>query len=260
MSDYKKYSALAVGLLFILSACGGGGSSPATSPTASNDKKDFFVTVEPTTKVSAAIVTQFQTQRVTLAARLNAAFSLPDRDIKITFKDCGQINASYTPSTSQVDLCYELLADIIAFGSYSNEDALGIFSFIVWHELGHAFVDHYKLTTLGGEEDVVDAISAVINIGTATTPNEQILAAAYVILAGEYLNARSSTTFASVHTNGPQRLGNLICLAYGANAALATITGLQNIVNQFVLAGRDCPAEYATKLADTNTLLKDFIK
>jgi len=259
MSNYKKYSVLA--LVFILSACGGGGSSGTSSTTTSNDKKDFFVTIEPTTKVSASMVTELQSQRIGFASLLNAIFSLPDRDITITFKDCGLIKAFYISSTSQVELCYEFLADIIAFGSYSNEDALGIFNFFLWHELGHAFVDHYNLTTLGGEEDVADAISAVIKISSATTAQEQLLSAAYVILAGEYLNARSSTTFASVHTNGPQRLGNLMCLALGANATnILANASLQNIINQFVASGRDCSAEYTKKLADTKTLLKDYIK
>lgn len=259
----------------LLTACGGGGggaapatpTTPTTPTTTSPDNKDFIVKVEPSpsTVISAPDVAFFQAFAPVLAANLNKTFSLPDRDVTIIFKECGAVNAAYFTSTSEIWMCYELLAFILSTGIYTGDQTVGMYSYVLAHELGHALIDHYKLdftALLGKEEDAVDAIAAVFLLDNKNdTAAEKITNAQNIVLVGHFFETSAGpVALGAVHSAGTARNANLVCWASGAQPAINSIGIIQPILASLVGASRDCVDEYDQKKTSTNTLLAKFKK
>ncbi len=86
-----------------------------------------------------------------VADDLNGTFALPT-DVYIAIAECGESNAFYESTKRQVTMCIELYEefDELFKPEYKVEaerdDAVAsAFTFVFFHELGHALVDIYEL-------------------------------------------------------------------------------------------------------------------
>ncbi len=260
----KKLNFVILGALAVLLAsCGGGGGGGGNPPATTNslDNKDFIVDVYESDLLAAEDVDSLAELAGTLEVVLNENVSLPDRDVVISFLDCGQVNAFYSPKESALYMCHDLLASLLGSGVYTSEDSLDVFLFVLFHELGHAFVDQYELSILGSEEDAADAISTVlmIDIGSESQA-ERLDGARAVILAGDFLNSSGAINWADIHSVGPQRMANLVCWAWGAVPEVADEFDISNIIESLVSSSRDCAAEYQVKAKSVENLIGRYLK
>lgn len=168
-----------------------------------------------------------------LAAGLNETLILPT-DVLITFADCGQPNAFYTPEHKAVIMCYEFVVDFAETLTpiYDNEtdlyDAIfGTTMFFFYHEVGHALVDVLDLPITGRQEDAVDQLSTLILLalddpGSEPVGGPAILSAAlWFFQTWQKMEASGmSQTYFGEHSLTPQRFFNLACWTFGSNPDL----------------------------------------
>ncbi len=97
-----------------------------------------------------------------IAFSLNKVFKI-NKPLKITCMECGEVNAFYNPAKKELQICYDLFVDMMNKMSkyHTDPDSLGTkigkaFSFILYHEIGHAFIDIFNIPITGKEEDAAD--------------------------------------------------------------------------------------------------------
>lgn len=174
-------------------------------------------------------------------------------DVPIIFTDCGGANAFYIPSKKTIEMCYELFEDIAKTLSpkYSSEREIAINSilagiFVLYHEVGHGLADIFQLAITGREEDAVDEFASILLLRSNNAEADEIVENASI-----YFNSTKST-YQGVHSFGPQRFYNIICLLYGKNpqqhADLPEKVGLGERTDR-------CPGEYKQKLSSWQRLL-----
>lgn len=195
------------------------------------------------------------------AKALNEGFKFP-RDLPVVHTSCGEPNAFYDPRSVQVLMCYELL-DLISTLAEMNaadeeeygERVVATWTFVFFHELGHALIDQYQLPTTGREEDAVDGFSTVLMI-EADLADYALLAALY--WAETDSGMYTELSYADEHSLNSQRFYNILCLVYGSNP-----NAYSDLVTEGVLpesrAAR-CPSEYAKTLKSWETLLEPWAK
>lgn len=156
-----------------------------------------------------------------LVASLNERFTLP-RPLTITGEECGFINAYYSPSDEAITFCYELyemLSDIfVPDGQWTleqREAVDGAMSFILMHEVGHAFVDVYDLPITGREEDAVDQLATMVLIDGSDKGATAALNGVLALQPGA--NDFDDSDFADEHSLGPVRLYNVMCWIFGSD-------------------------------------------
>jgi hypothetical protein len=90
--------------------------------------------------------------------------------------------------------------------------------FVLFHEIGHAFVAMYNLPILGKEEDAVDAISTVFMTEFVSNGGQVALAAADLFgYLGAHHGKYGRVDFADEHSFDLQRMYDIACLVYGSN-------------------------------------------
>ena len=166
---------------------------------------------------------------------LNENFRLP-HDVNVVAAECGVANAFYYPDTSTVGICYEFIDELFDMWYRHNEDDLAgadDFAYDVtvetlYHEMGHAILDIYKLPFTGKEENVADQFAAVIlsytydddtghNVGQNMMLN---VALNYQYMAQDRASDPETVIpYWGVHGLDEQRSYNILCYAYGADAA-----------------------------------------
>lgn len=209
-----------------------------------------------------------------LIERLNNGLILP-ADIDVIFADCGTANAFYVPPGISIDdssedapddddafrqqprsaggsiiMCHELTQLFASFYSDKGQ-ATSASIFVLMHELGHALVNQLSLPVLGIEESYVDGVAAVF-VGEAGLSEGSVL-------AGWFFGNQSQTPFFDSHRAGPQRLGDLACWGVGSDPTLSADPIINNIAQQLMGGGRNCPAEYAQQLAGLTTVLEPHL-
>jgi putative metallopeptidase DUF4344 len=155
-------------------------------------------------------------------------------DLTVSMVECGQQNAYYEPKSHQIIMCYEMLDEISrlvhqnAAANEVNVRISGAWTFIFYHELGHAFVDLFNLPIVGSEEDAVDQF-ATIFVADGKEPNreEMAMSGAWVFwwllpFASQYNfqfgfgnDPDREFSFADSHGLGQQRFYSILCLLYG---------------------------------------------
>jgi hypothetical protein len=144
--------------------------------------------------------------------------------LSVVVRDCGESNASFRPP-STVEICYELVKTLIdnLIQLYPPEraEARGTVlhyatTYILGHELGHAYIALAHLQVPGNEEDVVDQLSAYI---TETLGGPLRGSAAVGAFAFFHPTAESSAIDDAWDEHAPdrRRITALACLSYGAN-------------------------------------------
>ena len=163
-------------------------------------------------------------------------FVLP-QELTIRTMTCGMVNAWYSTDDSvpTLHLCYEFIQEILQkaptevtpAGISPRDAVVGQFLFWTTHELGHAMFHLLEIPIFGREEDAADQFAAYIllQFGKERAPR-LIKGAAYGVrdLMVNYTKnpivEKRLERFASVHGLPEQRFYNLLCMAYGADAAV----------------------------------------
>lgn len=198
-----------------------------------------------------------------VAGFLNSAYSLP-RDLTITTGQCDEANAFYVPGTDRVFICWELLQAItVAYlAGVPKEDeleaatqALLAWTWVIFHEIGHAMVDYYDLPITGREEDAVDDFSTLVFIEGGSAEVAIYAAAYFGSLGGD---RRSPVALADEHGLNLQRFYNILCIVYGS--APETYANLGTVYPDMKNRLPRCQAEYEQKLASWGALLAPWEK
>ncbi len=236
----------------------GTGATPTSQPTGgkSADKGDFkpFYTAssDPTNRVIESAARESNlVEEISLG--LNEAFALP-YDVGLGMAECGEPNAFYSGKDKQLTICYELFAFLIELFEGDTERVAGTFTFIIFHELGHAVIDVYELPAVGREEDAADQLATLLLIKGADDDGASAIAAAEFFgrISGGQLN------FADEHSLNEQRLFNILCWLYGSDPGkYVRIVG-----SGFLPVDRAerCPDEYNQLERSWSKLLEPHIK
>lgn len=152
--------------------------------------------------------------------------------IILGIEECQQANAFYNPTTNHIVMCYELLDSFEkAFAhvpqSQQNQAVMGSWTFVFFHEIGHALVHRLNLPITGKEEDAVDQFSTVLLTRVGQQGADAALAGAYYFLLNSARNKNSfaywfgtvlgapTHNFADEHSLDEQRFYNIVCWVYG---------------------------------------------
>ena len=199
---------------------------------------------------------------------LNENYKLPD-DVLIEGAECGMENAFYTPSEKKITMCYEIVQGMVdrGYAKYgdtprADEFAYNILDGIMLHELGHAFVDIYRLPITGLEEDAVDQFSAFIQSRTyddydpyhETGVNMMIDVADW--WRQDWGEEEGPPAYHGVHSLSIERFYNIACYAYGADPEYNS--GL--VGDDYLRAERadGCRDEYEKMASSWNRLLDGY--
>jgi len=191
-------------------------------------------------------------------------------DFNIISKECGVVNAYYSPSQKSIVLCYEYLDDGDKYikKAYKKENIAtqaylqtGIFFYVLLHELGHAMIDIKHIPIIGGEEDAADRIATLLLLEfTKTNPVAGkamfvgFLSYNWDKRFGLLTKLAHSDLYANEHPFNEQRVFNMVCLAYGSDPDL-----FKDIALAFKLPterARRCPKEYEDANYAVRTLFK----
>jgi hypothetical protein len=169
-------------------------------------------------------------------AKLNPHF-VGSLDLDIYMLECGQANAFYAAQTHEILMCYEMLEKVNSLTSehVSAKDAPlqagSAWTFMFYHEFGHAITDLFDLPVVGREEDAVDQFATLFAIEGTESAREQIaLSGAFVfwwLLPTQdqigwqfgFSNDDKQKSYADTHGLGQQRFYNIVCMLYGHNSS-----------------------------------------
>lgn len=178
-----------------------------------------------------------------------------ERTLTLVVRQCspsepsGELNAWY--SSGKITFCYQFIdlferyaPSVVTDEGLTPEDAIeGAFVGVMFHELGHAVVDLFRLPVFGREEDAADEIAAFILMQFGPNVARQaILAQAHMWRESSSANSRNN--YADEHGTDLQRYYNFLCLGYGGLPDT-----FRDIVAKKILPerrARNCKREYET--------------
>jgi hypothetical protein len=160
---------------------------------------------------------------------LLSPFRLP-RPVMMRLEECdGEANAWYDDDV--VTVCYEYIQDIwqnapeetTPTGVAPIDAVCGPLYDVFLHELGHALFDVLDVPLLGREEEAADQVSAYIMLQLGKAEARRLIMGTAYAYQREAETSPAPVTlkqFADQHGTPAQRLFNLLCFAYGADAKL----------------------------------------
>ena len=175
--------------------------------------------------------------------------------VDVAYEDCGEPGSSYDAATRTVTLCEELVEGAYeAFVAMRRERtgrapspvelvrarraAYDFLGFALYHELGHAL---HALGRVPGTEPVESAADAVAAVLLVESGRGRDVLAAAALVAGQ------SAEREALHGDGVARGTELLCLAFGGDAAVRAEPDVPPSVRETYL-GREpsCADAYAT--------------
>lgn len=236
------------------------------------DRGDFKIVYTPTNNPKYVEVNenlQKSGELQVIADELNAALSIPE-DVTITFKECGEPNAFWSPPTRSITMCYELMeyfAETFRQNAKSEQELeemiSGATTFTFFHELGHGLVDILQLPATGKEEDAVDQLSLFVLLSSDAEEGGKMALSGAQWFWNNFQQTRESgaslekLNWADEHSMDGARTFNIICWTYGS--APEKYQGLVNNPLPEARADR-CPNEYARLSRAWLNLLKPYLK
>jgi len=197
-------------------------------------------------------------------ADANRTLTLP-LDVDVVLEDCDEANAFYDPEHHRITMCYELIETFTKqFDQYARDEeeadaqVMGATMFTMYHELGHALSDIYKLPLTGKEEDAVDQLATVVLLAMGDEGREQALDGAEAFLPDEAEAEFGELAFWETHSFGEQRFYNTLCLVYGKDPALHPEMVEDEMLPHERAEG--CVEEYERASAAWATLLKPHLQ
>jgi Putative metallopeptidase len=157
-----------------------------------------------------------------------AEFNL-DKVLSLSIRNCGKPNAYYDPRKKEVVMCWELLSDIVnaslpRFGSDKTTlitAITGLFSFVLYHEIGHAVFNLLPTSTFGREEDIADQFATLMVIRDHLRKNHAnsnvVILAIFDFWRSKQSGYLSNHELSGVHSLGVQRAHNVACWAIGSD-------------------------------------------
>lgn len=199
---------------------------PAVAMSSAPGHRFRVVYVKPRNKAEATIQGLVKLSRISdVMAALSRRFIVP-KDVTIVVTP-GRNGPYYDPAKSVIVFNDDFSALVLnVFTSeYPNisQYRLGVLFasveyFVLFHEIGHAFVAMYDLPILGKEEDAVDAISTVFMTEFVRNGGEVALAAADLFgYLGSHHGKYGTVDFANEHSFDLQRMYDIACLVYGSD-------------------------------------------
>jgi hypothetical protein len=195
-------------------------------------------------------------------AQFLSPLKLP-KTLRLTFAECGMVNADYDPLGLRIRICYEWVDFMEKRAPRTTSPALGVVSRadaivgstvgVIFHEIGHALFDILQLPVLGKEEDGADQLAGFIMLQfgkdvARTTINGT--AFTWATLA----SGNRRPDFSDVHSTAEQRIYNYACIAYGGDPET-----FKDYIEKGLLPksrAANCKKEYEqVKLAFTKTIL-----
>ncbi len=183
--------------------------------------------------------------------------------LRLTFAECGMVNADYDPLGLRIRICYEWVDYMEKHAPQTASPALGLISrtdaiigstvSVILHEIGHALFDILQIPVLGKEEDGADQLAGFIMLQfgkdvARTTINGT--AFTWATLA----SSERKPNFADVHSTAEQRIYNYACIAYGGDPET-----FKDYIEKGLLPksrAENCKKEFEqVKLAFTKTIL-----
>lgn len=144
-------------------------------------------------------------------------------NLLIETRECGFVNALYDAKKRTLTICYELVNDFAEDvqrleENGSTQEALddylyANFWFVMFHELGHAFVHNLKLPITGKEEDFADQFAVHMMIDAGMTEKLPHVALRFIT---KHENG-DQTPYWDTHSVDEQRYFNVLCWMYGYN-------------------------------------------
>jgi hypothetical protein len=246
--------------------------SPGDKTSDSTDKKKDegdFIAQHETVSNSRYTEIDKQVKQEKLLERaadgLNHALILP-HDIYLKSKDCGDVNAFYSPDEHSVTVCYELMEQFFRdFKSEGYDDKkaydmmFDAIRFVFLHEVGHALIDTYKLPVTANEEDAADRCSSFINIEELGDDGvKAVLAAAEAFQVESRQSGTHERNMADEHLLQEQRFYNALCMLYGSDPDKYDTILTKGFLPKERAAR--CPTEYQKTVDSWQTLLEPWRK
>lgn len=200
------------------------------------------------------------------ARNLNKNLALP-YDIKLTTRDCGEINAFYNPKDHSVTMCYEIMDFYYnlflkaedATEEKANQKMSDTMQFIFLHELGHALIDAYQLPVTGNEEDAADKLSSYINLNElGDSGSRAAIAAAQAFNLQSQMQGDKELPFYDEHSLDQQRFYNILCQLYGSDESKYEVLVTKGALPE--QRAVRCPKEFQDNVRTWNALLKQYRK
>jgi hypothetical protein len=201
-----------------------------------------------------------------IAEGFTQSFALPT-DLQINVVR-GNVSPYYDPRSRTVFLSYGFVDDTAAIlqeaGVVRNQSDLGrqlasIDSFILVHELGHAFVDVFNLPITGREEDAVDGMATVFFTDEVENgPEYAFYAARFFALLQKVQGRPSVGQFQDEHSLSIQRFYDITCAIAGSSPRAMAKFASVGIFDRDRLAR--CPDEYEQKSSAWKTLLDPYLR
>ena len=152
---------------------------------------------------------------------LNQRISLPV-DIGISFENCNDPNAYYDLESHSVSICYQLIDEFRAMFRRDIKDpeelknaVRGATVSVLFHELGHALIDVWKLPVTGKEEDAADQLATLALMSRSEKGEEMALHGAVLFMLSAEVNQKYEKIYWDEHSLDEQRFYDTICLIYG---------------------------------------------
>ncbi len=100
-----------------------------------------------------------------MAKNISNVFKL-NKQLTLSLRECGQVNAFYSSNKKELILCYEILHYFMTTyqDSLPDPEELGtkignVLTYVYFHEVGHALIDILDIPLTGKEEDAADYFS-----------------------------------------------------------------------------------------------------
>ena len=184
--------------------------------------------------------------------------------------DCAVENAFYDSGKKKITMCYEIVQGMMERGYLkygdtprADEFAYNALDGVMLHELGHAFVDIYRLPITGLEEDAVDQFSALIQSRTYGDydPYYETGVNMMIDVADEWRQEwgeeEGPPAYHDKHSLSIERFYNIACYAYGADPEY----------NRILVGGdylhperaKNCQYEYSQMSSSWDRLLEGYM-
>jgi Putative metallopeptidase len=202
-----------------------------TSPALENDQIEILYS-EPRSSFFRPIYERYKERHLLeeLKRFLSPLILPANVTLRITTKECGELNSWWSGRQDGLFLCYEWpdYAERIApmgstpYGMTREDAVLGAFLQVTFHELGHGMFDIFEIPVFGREEDAADQMAGFIlsqfgeDVAQRTFPGAAYL---WQTLADADRPWRRDR-FSDEHGHPLQRAYNYLCMAYGAKPKL----------------------------------------
>ncbi len=158
-----------------------------------------------------------------IATELNNLIAMP-KDIYLNMDTCGEPNAFYSPSTSEITFCYELLAQYEEEFKTIEKSPAKVEEMVqdtlvqtLFHELGHCLIDVWELPATGREEDAVDQLATILMLDGSPEGQDSAINAALEFEIASRSDDKSDLMFWDEHSFSKTRFFDMLCLVYGSN-------------------------------------------